>query len=326
MAAKRFKQVDGAGESYSQVPGSYGAQPTAPAASARTPRYSATPGQQATSQQPGYAGAATQQPGYAGAAQTAPATSASGRKPRFSAPTTSTAGATGAYVAEGSPRPIGVDPATTGSFRTISQGGAVATTRENASAAAQAGRAGVARTVRAGQGTRKKPEPTKAPRGVIIGIVVAVAIIVILAFLLLSALITPSSTATEEAATSVAAQTVVAAEEGVEVGDYTYTLKQGDSGWELVRVASDGDSTLASLSGTPVNVCLYQGTLFIPENLADGTWDVICYVLGDGSAATQLLGSDGNALTGSGTIESASVDGSSLALTGDGVSQTVSLE
>ncbi len=316
MAGKRFKQVDGAGEGYSQTPGSYGAQPTAPAASGRAPRYSATPRQQP---------AAAQQPGY-GAAQAAPATSASGRKPRFSAPTTSTAGATGAYVAEGSPRPIGVDPAATGSFRTISQGGAVATTRENASAAAQAGRASVARTVRAGQGTRKKPEPAKAPRGVIIGIVVAVVIIVILAFLLLSALITPSTTTTEDAATSVAAQTIVAAEEGVEVGDYTYALKQGDSGWELVRVTSDGDSALASLSGTPVNVCLYQGTLFIPENLEDGTWDVICYVLADGSTATQLLGSDGNAVTGSGTIESASVDGSNLVLTVDGVSQSVSLE
>ena len=314
MAGKRFKQVDGAGEGYSQTPGSYGAQPTAPATSARTPRYSATPRQQSAAQQPGHS-----------AAQEAPAASASGRKPRFSAPTTSTAGATGAYVAEGSPRPIGVDPATTGSFRTISQGGAVATTRQNASAAAQAGRASVARTVRAGQGIRKKPEPAKAPRGVIIGIVVAVVIIVILAFLLLSALVTPSTT-TDEAATSVAAQTVVAAEDSVEIGGYTYTLRQGESGWELVRVTSDGDSTLAALSGTPVNVCLYQGTLFIPENLADGTWDVICYVLADGSAATQLLGSDGNALTGSGTIDSASVDGSSLVLTGDGVSQTVSLE
>ena len=243
------------------------------------------------------------------------------------APVTSTSGATGAYVAEGSPRPISVDPATTGSFSTIRQGrGAVATTRENAGRAAEAGRASAARTVRAGQGTRKKPQPSKAPLPVLVGIGVAALVVVVLAVVLLSALISPKAPEGDEAATSVAAETVVSANEGVESGGFTYSLSQGEGGWELVRSSGGQDTSLATLAGEPVCVTLYQGTLFIPENLSDGTWDVICYVLGDGSTATQLLGGDGNPVTGSGTVQSASVDGSNLVLTGDGVNQSVALE
>lgn len=243
------------------------------------------------------------------------------------APVTSTSGATGAYVAEGSPRPISVDPATTGSFSTIRQGrGAVATTRENAGRAAEAGRASAARTVRAGQGTRKKPQPSKAPLPVLVGIGVAALVVVVLAVVLLSALISPKAPEGDEAATSVAAETVVSANEGVESGGFTYGLSQGEGGWELVRSSGGQDTSLATLAGEPVCVTLYQGTLFIPENLSDGTWDVICYVLGDGSTATQLLGGDGNPVTGSGTVQSATVDGSNLVLTGDGVNQSVALE
>ena len=240
---------------------------------------------------------------------------------------TSTSGATGAYVAEGSPRPISVDPATTGSFSTIRQGrGAVATTRENAGRAAEAGRASAARTVRAGQGIRKKPQPSKAPLPVLVGIGVAALVVVVLAVVLLSALISPKAPEGDEAATSVAAETVVLANEGVESGGFTYSLSQGEDGWELVRSSGGQDTSLATLAGEPVCVTLYQGTLFIPENLSDGSWDVICYVLGDGSTATQLLGGDGNPVTGSGTVQSATVDGSNLVLTGDGVSQSVALE
>lgn len=43
----------------------------------------------------------------------------------------------------------------------------------------------------------------------------------------------------------------------------------------------------------PVALCLHEGTLFVPENLSDGTWDVICYVVADGSTPAQLLNGDG---------------------------------
>ncbi len=301
MAAKRFRQ-DTDAEHASQP-----SRPTAPQQPAHG-RYAAEPVQ---------AGAT-----FEGRA----------RVPRFSnnaqaAPVTSTNGATGAYVAEGSPRPIGVDPAATGSFKVIRQGrGAVATTRQTAGRAAEAGRASVAKTVRAGKGARKRPQPSQAPLPVLVGIGVAALLVVILAVVLLTALITPKAPEGEAATTSAAvAETVVAAEEGVEAGGSTYAMRQGEAGWELVRASGGQDTSLATFAGTPVSVCLYQGALFIPENLSDGTWDIVCYVLGDGSAATQLLGVDGNPVTGSGTIQSAALDGSNLALTGDGVNQSVPL-
>ncbi len=299
------------------------------------PRFSndAAPGQAAVASPAARAPRFSAQQGQGARDAAAPAQGSSAHAPRFSAagqapaPVTSTSGATGAYVAEGSPRPISVDPATTGSFSTIRQGrGAVATTRENAGRAAEAGRASAARTVRAGQGTRKKPQPSKAPLPVLIGIGVAALVVVVLAVVLLGALISPKAPEGDEAATSVAAETVVAANEGVESGGFTYGLSQGEGGWELVRSSGGQDTSLATLAGEPVCVTLYQGTLFIPENLSDGTWDIICYVLGDGSTTTQLLGSDGNPVAGSGTVQSAAVDGSSLVLSGDGVSQSVALE
>lgn len=319
----------------------HSARPAAPAQgaaqgqAAHAPRFSndAVSGQVAAASPSGHAPrfSAHQAQGAHGAAASARGRGVHGSRftssGQATAPVTSTSGATGAYVAEGSPRPISVDPATTGSFSTIRQGrGAVATTRENAGRAAEAGRASAARTVRAGQGTRKKPQPSKAPLPVLVGIGVAALVVVVLAVVLLSALISPKAPEGDEAATSVAAETVVSANEGVESGGFTYGLSQGEGGWELVRSSGGQDTSLATLAGEPVCVTLYQGTLFIPENLSDGTWDVICYVLGDGSTATQLLGGDGNPVTGSGTVQSATVDGSNLVLTGDGVNQSVALE
>lgn len=333
MTGKRFRQDNGAGHSSQPAPYVAGSGRAANG----SPTSHAVPAQQGSARAPRFSSEAAGRPAAPrfsndAAAVRAASGSSAARSPRFSAsqaaaPVTSTSGATGAYVAEGSPRPISVDPAATGSFSTIRQGrGAVTTTRENAGRAAEAGRASVARTVRAGQGTRKKPQPSKAPLPVLVGIGVAALVVVVLAVVLLSALISPRAPEGDEAATSVAAETVVAANEGVESGGFTYSLSQGEGGWELVRSSGGQDTSLATLSGEPVCVTLYQGTLFIPENLSDGTWDIICYVLGDGSTTTQLLGSDGNPVTGSGTVQSATVDGSSLVLTGDGVSQSVALE
>ena len=340
-AASRFGRSASAAASQPAIAPRHSARPAAPAQgaaqgqAAHAPRFSndAVSGQATAASPSGRAPrfSAHQAQGAHGAAASVRGRGVHGS--RFSssgqaaAPVTSTSGATGAYVAEGSPRPISVDPATTGSFSTIRQGrGAVATTRENAGRAAEAGRASAARTVRAGQGTRKKPQPSKAPLPVLVGIGVAALVVVVLAVVLLSALISPKAPEGDEAATSVAAETVVSANEGVESGGFTYSLSQGEGGWELVRSSGGQDTSLATLAGEPVCVTLYQGTLFIPENLSDGTWDVICYVLGDGSTATQLLGGDGNPVTGSGTVQSASVDGSNLVLTGDGVNQSVALE
>ncbi len=363
MAGKRFRQDGGSDFASQPSPYAEGGQAASgrPAASSAAPRareprfsnaaasgHSAAPSAERTprfstraeSVQPQSASAAPSRfsaqqgqngravaPSAAQAGQTRPARASRFSNAQTAAPVTSTNGATGAYVAEGSPRPISVDPATTGSFSVVRQGrGAVATTRKNAGEAAEAGRASVARTVRAGQGVRKKPQPTKAPLPVLIGIGVAALVVVVLAVVLLGALISPKAPASDEAATSVAAETVVAANEGIEVAGVSYNVSEGEGGWELVRSSGGQDTSLATFAGAPACVSLYQGTLFIPENLSDGTWDIICYVLGDGSTTTQLLGVDGNPVTGSGTVQTASVEGSNLVLSGDGVNQSVALE
>ena len=239
--------------------------------------------------------------------------------------TSSGAHAGSPYAADDAPRPIGVDPATTGSFRTIrASQGAVVSTRETASRAAGAAREalGSSDVMRADARRRRseKPAPSKAPKGVVAGIVVACVVIIVLGVTLARALIEPTS-GPDEAATTVA-QTSVSSGDGVSVSGATYTTRQAGSGWELVRGSGDGGTTVAQLSGTPVAICLHEGTLFVPENLSDGTWDIICYVVADGSTATQLLGDDGQPVVGSGELSSAEVDGDAIVLTDASGAQT----
>lgn len=233
----------------------------------------------------------------------------------------------GSYSGDDAPRPINVDPAATGSFNTIRRGqGAVISTRETAgrAAAAAAARRSLPKEARRGQGTCQRS--AKAPLPVLIGIGVAALVVVVLLVMLVTSLLGGSSKQASGAATTAPAETVVSAQEGIQLGSYTYSTSQGDQGWELVRSSSSGETAVvAALSGTPASVCLYQGTLYIPENLPDGTWDIICYLPADGSTASQLLGGDGQPVVGSGTVTSAVVQGGSLVLSGDGVSQSVPL-
>lgn len=229
------------------------------------------------------------------------------------------------YSADDAPRPIGVDPSVTGSFHTIRDGqGAVVTTRETASAAADAAREalGSSRVVREGVRRRreKAPTPSKAPRGVIVGIVVAVIVIVVVVALLARSIVEPATA--EDPSATTAAQTSVAADGGISVAGSSFSTRQGDAGWELVKGEGDGATVVAQLSGTPVALCLHEGTLFVPENLSDGTWDVICYVVADGSTPSQLLNDDGQPVVGAGELSAAEVDGSELVVTDTSGAQT----
>lgn len=223
------------------------------------------------------------------------------------------------------PRPIGVDPSVTGSFHTIRDGqGAVVATRETASAAADAAREamGSSKTVRASARRRRaaKPAPAKAPKGVLVGMVVAVVVVIALATFAVRSLVEPAASG-DDAATA-AAQTSVEASGGVSVAGSSYSTRQGDAGWELVKGEGDDAAVVAQLSGTPVALCLHEGTLFVPENLSDGTWDVICYVVADGSTPTQLLNGDGQPVVGSGELSAAELDGDSLVVTDASGAQT----
>ena len=226
---------------------------------------------------------------------------------------------------DAAPRPIGVDPAATGAFHTISGNqGAVVSTRETASRAAGAAREAIQSSgaVRSSVNRRRAaaPTPKRAPKAAVAGIVVAVVIVIVLAVVAVRSLTAPA--ASEADVQTVAAQTSAAVGTGVEVAGSTYETRQGDQGWELVRTSGEEDVSVAQLSGTPVALCLSEGTLVVPENLSDGTWDVICYVVADGSTATQLLGDDGNPVVGSGELTAAEVDGGTLVLTDSSGAQT----
>lgn len=224
------------------------------------------------------------------------------------------------------PRPIGVDPSVTGSFHTIRDGqGAVVTTRETASAAADAAREamGSSKTVRASARRRRaaKPSPAKAPKGVLVGMIVAVVVVIVLAVFAVRSLVEPA-TPEDDAATAAAQTSVEANGDGISVAGSSYSTRQGDSGWELVKGEGDDAAVVAQLSGSPVALCLHEGTLFVPENLSDGTWDVICYVVADGSTPTQLLNNDGQPVVGSGELAQAELDGADLVVTDASGAQT----
>ena len=223
--------------------------------------------------------------------------------------------------------PQAVDGTT--SFPTIAASqGAVISNRDNADVAA-----GAARASMRGRGRRRRSRRLSAAAGrnvsshdvalessgrsrkVLIGLFLAAAVVIVaLAVLVARAW---NSTPSEVEPSTRVERTEASADEGVSYDGYSYTTAETDGGtYVFVRTSEDGSSlTLCELSGEPVSVVLCDGAFCIPENLSDGTWDVIVYTMGDGSVATQLVGSDGSAVTGTGTLSAAMLDGTDLVLT-----------
>lgn len=246
-------------------------------------------------------------------------------------PVTSSVGdGAGSFATDDAPRPIGVDPSETGSFSTIdARAGAVISDRKTAARAAKAARKAMPvserKRVRSfrrsdadGSGVVSQASAPSHP--MVIGIGVAALVVIILFVALIGSIISPSNTAGTGADSAATTSENVSTDQGVSLGGYTYSVSQGSDGvWSLMRQSgdnSDGSAVaIVSLSGTPVSVALHQDTLLVAENLSDGTWDVISYVAADGSTASQLLGSDGNPVTGQGELASSEVDGSNLVLT-----------
>lgn len=170
-------------------------------------------------------------------------------------------------------------------------------------------------------GVRQKP--SKAPKGVIIGIVIAAILVVILLLLLLSSFwAAPTSDADAVTAAATTVQAEATAEDGIEYHGRTYKAKQIDAGWALVATNGSEEAVLYSFEGEPVSIVFYEGMFYIAENLSDGTWDVISYMAMDGATATQLTDAGGNALTGTGMLTGAVLDGSSLVCTDSTGAQT----
>ena len=102
-------------------------------------------------------------------------------------------------------------------------------------------------------------------------------------------------------------QVEVSVGESVTFQGQQFAISQQDGSYSVTR---DGQ-VVFNLEGTPTGLVLYNGSLVIPEN-RDGKWDVVSYMIADGSVPAYVMGSDGNAVGGSDTVESATLDGSSL--------------
>lgn len=95
----------------------------------------------------------------------------------------------------------------------------------------------------------------------------------------------------------------------------SYGVAQADDGtWSLVNSAGE---TYFEFEGTPVALVRTADTLLIPEN-RDGSWDVVSYVIGGHlSGITYVVGSDGDPVSGSGSVASVELDGTTLRVTDD---------
>jgi len=242
-------------------------------------------------------------------------------------------------VPDGAPRPIGVDPSETGAFSTLASGqGAVLHDRGSASEAASAARENFRRGGSARLNRGKRPHVASrhggahVSRPVAIGLGVAAAcVVVVLAVVVIGALHTVPTSLDGDAGQTPARveQTQDDQGQGIEYAGYTYGVRQDDdgAGYSFVRTqGADGDpQVLFRLQGTPVTVVLYNGGFLIPENLG-GSWNVVSWVMGDGSVESVLAHDDGTPVEGSGTVSSAKLDGSNLVLSFDNdVTETVSL-
>ncbi len=103
--------------------------------------------------------------------------------------------------------------------------------------------------------------------------------------------------------------------------------KQSDGKYGITRDGGSGNTTVVfEVDGAPVNLMLYNGTILVPEN-NNGKWDVVAYTIGDGALPVLVADKDGNVVGGTGTIESAELDGASLKVTdSNGTTTNVALE
>ena len=231
------------------------------------------------------------------------------------------------------PRPIGVDPAETGSFQRItSEEGARVTTRANASETASfrlenARPMEAVRMSSAGRPHVSRHEvEVKSNRRVfaILGIAAAVMLV------LVGTLVTRALLSVEKGQEkTVAEQAQASGDEGIEYRGTTYTLtKQNNGKYALTSTSegSEGKAVVCELEGTPVTLILYNTVFVIPENLSDGTWDLIAHPLGGGSVTQQVTDADGKAVTGEGEISEAKLAGDAVeVVTTNGARTKVSL-
>ncbi len=228
------------------------------------------------------------------------------------------------------PRPIDVDPQETGSFRKISaEEGARLTTRANASETGSF-RAQTARPVEAVRmSTAGRPRvehhevAMESNKRVFIALGIAALVVVAIVGTLLTRAFTSVDT---DGTKPVSEQMQATGEEGIEYRGTTYAITEQDGGKYALTSSSEsseGTVVLHELAGTPVTLILYNTVFIIPENLPDGTWDLIAHPLGGGSVTQQVTDGDGAPIVREGEIAEASLEGDEIKIkttTGDTVS------
>lgn len=234
---------------------------------------------------------------------------------------------------DGARQPLPLSPEQTGSFATLKSGqGAVTANRSNAADVAEVSRASRTKQVRQAQGSRKlsqaarknvstrRDTPIQTNRRLFVGLGIAAALFVAIGLFLgwraLNSL--PAQVDLPEDAGRTERTEVDLSQEdatGIEYDGYVYTTMESGGSYSFVRTTADGNDPLElfRLAGAPVSIVLYDGAFVVAENTASG-WDVMAYGLGDGSVPSELVGADGNPVTGEGTLVSATLDGDELVL------------
>ena len=235
------------------------------------------------------------------------------------------------------PTPVGVDPAETGSFTRISAGeGARVTTRANVGDTSAFRAQGTrpieaVRMSTAGRPKVERHEQEVESNGRVFLMLGLGALLVLMlgGWLLARALVSVDNGATEEKVE----QKQVTPDESIEYYGVRYALEQNADGvYVLTSTPADeeseeGPTTVCQFKGKPVSLILYNSVFVIPENLPDGTWDLITHPLGGGSVTRQIPDQDGNPLIGPGEIYEAILINDSIQIsTMTGETYTVSLE
>ena len=230
------------------------------------------------------------------------------------------------------PAPIGVNPSESGSFSRITAAeGARVTTRANASETAsfraQGTRPIEAVRMSAGRPLVEHHEAAVETNGRVFAILGVAALLVVLFFGWL--IVRAFGSVDKEPVTVIAEQVQAGATDTIEYRGVNYALTQlNDGSYALTTTSEDqeGSATLCELKGTPVALILYDTAFIMPENLSDGTWDLVAYHLGGGSVTQRVTGGDGNPIIEEGEIADASLSGDDIKITTtEGESYTISL-
>lgn len=253
----------------------------------------------------------------------------------------------GHYTQQGSPsrNAAGPAPAPGQNITTLHAGqGARVTTRKNAAQAAEQARVNAEKrfarrhssdqlTASANRARGRKrsaaaqaqlaqgPERTRKNIFILVGGAFLVLVLLVLIVGCVAGLFGPSqnqaaqSNQSQDAWQQEQQQVTTTADDSVVYQGMTYTIeKQASGNYGVVRQDASGSGTATTvfeIEGEPCALILYNSVLVIPEN-RNGNWDVVSYVIADGSLPAYVMTMDGNEAGGSGSIESATLDGSNV--------------